>query len=234
MTAISMRRRLATGIASAFVAATALVATSAGTAHAGVTACATSVTLKASYKTNEFRGYNSLTADTTSSGAGCTDPYVGNTVIQRWTGSAWVNVAMNSSGGSYAYYYGADKFNATTTYRAVYGGGANSSYSWSGSASASLRVNVIRKVAVADRSTRRASAALFTIKPAASIKGKRALFQVRKGGAWRTYKRVTVPSTGRFVTTFANSRTGIKYRMILPAGSGFAKSVHGPFTATRR
>lgn len=228
----SIRRRLAAGIAGAFVAATAVVATTAGVANAAN--CTTAVTLKAGSKTTVYKAFNSLTADASTAAGGCSDPYVGLTTIERWNGSAWIALTPNYSGASYTSYYGEGKFAATGTYRAVYSGGSNSSHTWAPSVSASVKVYVIRKVNVADRSTRRASAAAFSIKPASSIKGKKAVFQVYKSGAWRSYKSITVPSDGSFRTTFANSRKGIKYRMVLPGGTAFAKSVHGPFVATRR
>jgi hypothetical protein len=224
-------RRLGGAIAAGALTATALSVATAAPAHAAT--CATSTTLKV-YKTkNEFGSYNSVSADVSATSSSCYDPFYGTTRIQRSTngGKSWSTV--ETGGASYAYFSGSGKFNKTARYRAVYSGGSSSSTSWTASTSTARTVSVYRKVGVADRSTRRASVAQFTIRPAASIKGMRALFQRKAAGKWRVYKRVRVPGTGKFKVTFANSRKGIRYRMILPSGRGMVKSTHGPFVAKR-
>lgn len=225
----SIIRRLAGGVAASALAVTTLGVVGAATPAQAAT-CTTTVTLTSSSNSNVYGGYNSLSASTSST---CGTPYNGSTTIQRWTGSGWATVANQSQGASYASYYGAGRFNTTTAYRAVYSGGAGGGNTWTPGASAARAIKVFRKVNIVDRSTRRASVGVFKIRPASTIKGKKAVFQVKRSGGWRIYKRVRVPGTGNIRVTFANSRKGIRYRMILPAARGMVKSVHGPFTARR-
>lgn len=211
-------RRLAGAAAAALAVTTLSVATSAP-AHA---ACSATVKLSAYKGANEYGGYNSVSAN--ASPSGCSSS---TTVVQRSTngGKSWSTVG---SGYTYASYYGSGKFNRTAKYRALYRSGTQTV-----AVTAARTIKTFRKVTIKDKSTRRSSVGLFVIRPAASIKGMKAKFQVKRSGGWRKYKKVRVPGTGKIKVRFKNSRKGIKYRMVLPSGRGMAKSKHGPITARR-
>ncbi|MFC5729644.1 MULTISPECIES: hypothetical protein [Nocardioides] len=229
-------RRLAGGVAATALAVTTLAA--AGAAPAQASSCTTQTTIQvngnAANKTVTYGQSASIWAQTVITG--CDDTTAGNgkrppgtLVIQRSAdGRSWSTLATGAD--SHATYFG--PIPRTVFYRAVHNGSTYASHTF-GRSSDSLRVAVKRYVKVVDRSTSRRSVGVFKIRPAASIRGMRAVFQVRRNGAWRSYKRVLVPRTGNVRATFANSRRGIKYRMVLPSARGFVKASYGPFVARR-
>jgi hypothetical protein len=238
----SIIRRLAGGFAAAALAVTTLGLTGAAPAQATDSRCTTQtfVTVNNSYANRTLTYGQTATIHAWTVINGCSGgsynppagyrPDAGSLVIQRSAdGRSWQTVAR---GGTLATYHG--NVPRSMLYRAVYAGGQNSDRDVFGASSDRLSVAAKRKVAVVDRSTSRSSRGFFKISPPASIRGMYVKFQVRRSGGWRAYKRVRVPADGNFTTSFRNSRRGIKYRMVAPAGRGFVGSVTGPFTATRR
>ncbi|WP_028659498.1 hypothetical protein [Nocardioides insulae] len=227
-------RRIGAALAAGALSVTALSIATAAPAQAA--SCATSVKLDVYKGSTEFGGYNSVSAQL-SYGA-CDYPSAGTTTIQRSTdgGRTWTKVAT-SSGRTYAYFSGTGRFNTTARYRGVYTGGTYAGYSgtttWTPSVSTVRAIGTYRKVSFKDKSTRRASRGQFVIRPAAAIRGMRATFQRKVGGKWKGYKKVRVSGTAKITVTFKNSRKGIKYRMVLPAGRGMVSSTYGPITARR-
>lgn len=239
------------GIASArlrraFVAlamTTAAVATVVGVAepaHA-VTSCSTTTVVKESDKTAnhvmKWDDYEWLRVDVTAACSGSSTTYVttGTTTLYASTngGSTWT--AVKSASGYSADYLsvsGTNIIKRTTLYRAVYTGGTDSSYSFTGSQD-DITIGMIRHTRQASgKSVRGGYKIKFAISPATSIKGLHVTFQVKKSGVWKFYKRLQVSQYGTVTTTFAGSRAGRVYRVLLPSGRGFLASRYGNWTIT--
>lgn len=233
--------RLGGGVVAAALAVTTLSAVGAATPASAAPACTTTTTLRVGSTTVEYGGYNSLNADVDV--AGCTggsDSSVGSgagTVsIQRSVdGRTWQTLKTGDY-SSFVYYYGSGVTNTSGWYRAVYTGGKESytgGSTFSGSASAAVRVDAIRAVAVRDKSKGGHILGRFKVTPTAGLVGKKLTFQVQKGRKWKRYKRVKLRANGVMKVTFKGSRKGIKYRLLVPAAAGLSAHTYGPYVARR-
>jgi hypothetical protein len=233
--------RMSGAVVAAALAVTTLSTVVASPAHAAAV-CSTTTTFKVSSTLVQYGGYNSLSADVNvGSCSGGSDSYVGDGAgsvrIQRsFDGRNWQTLKV----GQYASYvssYGNGATALTAWYRAYYTGGKEStSYepsTFRGSASAPVRVSVIRSVTVRDKSKGGHILGRFKITPTAGIVGKKLTFQVKKGKKWKKYKRVKLRGNGIMKVTFKGSRKGIKYRLIVPGAANLSGYTYGPYVARR-
>jgi hypothetical protein len=241
----SLLSRLSGAVVALALGTSALVAVGAATpASADNSTCTTKTTLNVYQTTVEYGGYESLRGETTIAGCsgGTAASYIGSGAghiyLERsLDGRTWQAVKTGTY-EDYVSWYDEGIVPASAYYRARYTGGKEStSYnpdSFSGSYSPAVRINVIRALSLKDKSTHSHSVARFKLTPTTGLAGKKVTFQVKKGKKWKRYKKVKVPRSGVWKTTFKNSHKGIKYRMIVPAAGGLSGHTYGPFTAYRR
>lgn len=241
----SLLSRLGGAVVALALGTSVLTAVGAATpASADDSTCTTRTTLDVYQTTVEYRGYESLRAETTVVGCsgGTATSYIGSGAghiyLERsLDGRTWQAVRTGPY-ESYVSWYGEGVVPVSAYYRARYTGGKESTSdnpdSFDDSASPAVRINVIRAMSLKDKSTHSHSVARFKLTPTTGLVGKKVTFQVKKGKKWKRYKKVKVRRSGVWKTTFANSRKGIRYRMVVPAGGGLSGHVYGPFTAYRR
>ncbi|GAB4013440.1 hypothetical protein [Nocardioides ultimimeridianus] len=220
---------------------TAAVATVVGVAepaHA-VTSCTTSTVIDEGGKTsNHVMTWGDYEAVHVNVTATCSDGHTyagaGTVTVQQSTngGSTWTTVSPTYTNSAYWSRYTTNWIKQTSMFRAVYSGGSDGTYSY-GSSSDSITIGLIRHTKQASgKSVRGGYKIKFAISPAASIKGLHVTFQVKNSGVWKFYKRLQVSQYGTVTTTFAGSRAGRVYRMLLPGGRGFLASRYGNWTIT--
>jgi hypothetical protein len=227
----SLSRRIGGFVAAAALAVTSLgVVGTATPAHA--TACTTTTTFTPGASVYQWNDFMSVKGEVTTS---CPD-YIGagTVVIQRSTngGSSWTTLGGNVT-PTYASFYGVNKLKTTALYRAYYSGGSYSDDTFAPSASPAKQIRIFREVDGNYRSVRGGVSYTFIIKPAASIKGKKAIVQVKRG-AWKKYKAGRVSKKGKITFNLAGSRRGTKYRLKLPTSAVFVGSYHGVTVTTYR
>lgn len=232
--------RLGAALVAPLLAASTLAVVGAAAPANAAGTCATKTTLTTRERVVEYGGYASLRAEVTP--VNCSDTFIGTgagtVVIERSVdgGRSWQSLKTGDA-PSYVFFYGEGILRASGLYRARYTGGREStSYeptTFTGSASGSTRIDVIRDVSVKDKSRGGKIVGRFKITPAAGLVGKKLTFQVKKGKKWKKYKRVKLRANGVIKTTFAGSRKGINYRLVVPAAAGLSGYVYGPYRARR-
>ncbi|WP_459983400.1 hypothetical protein [Nocardioides sp. AN3] len=238
-----MSSRLSSAATALLMGAVGLVGVGAAAPASAATAQCTTTTSVSVYATTVTSGdYDRISGDVAARCTGGTynptSPWTdaGRTIVERSVnnGASWQAVFTDTSYDTY--WSGNDIIRATGLYRIHYTGGTSAQFgdSFQESFSAPVRIAVIRKLTVSDRSTRSHSVGRFRLSPTTGLVGRRLTFQVRKAGHWRSYTRVRVTATGIFRVSFANSRRGISYRLPVPAAGGLSAHTYGPFKAYRR
>lgn len=232
--------RIAGFVAAAALATTTLGAVGAAPAHADNKTCTTTTTLELNgdprSTTTEWGSWGLVSAEVNvtgcTGGSGTSPTYTsyGELAIYRSfdNGRSWTKVVTDTP--SYTSASGDNYFSRNALYYAAYSGGAEP-YSnpdrFTGSRSGVLRVNVIRDIDWTWKSRRGGITSRWKITPKTGLVGKRLPVKVLKNRRWVVYKRVSVTRTGVASAFLTGSRTGKKYRLVIPANSGLAGSWHG-------
>lgn len=210
------------------LAPVAVVATSAAPAGAAETV-ATTTTFDPDIKPRgEAGGYLSISGSVTSAdGSG---PFVGTAYLQSLApgSKTWKNVGTDEP--SYLSYPDYDRYKTNTKLRIYYAGGASGETTYTPSVSKVLSLKVSRRFNIKSVSGKRQPTADVKVSP--KFAKKKLLVQKKKGGNFKTFRKVRTNKKGKVRISLAGSRKGITYLLVAPGDKRYV-TTKTPVTATQ-